>query len=331
MFRILRLALLLLMIAWLFRQVRKPSGPLGKRLVRAMNLGHSKMTDWALQQVTVPKNAAILDVGCGGGRTVRRLAALAPEGNVVGLDYSAASVAVSRDTNADDINAGRVQIRQGSVAELPFPDCTFDVVTAVETHYYWPDLPANVREVLRVLKPGGMFAMIAETYRGGPFRLVYGIVMPLLRAVFLSDAEHRDLLTQAGFTQVATKVRFWMQGAWPSPPSTCQERIGSAPQAAGRHRGTRADWRQHWFLQPQRAFDPSLWDQRGCLLGVSNSLCDGHMHYAHGDHVDEHKLEVNSNNPAKCSAGRACGGHEATHRHGPGCGHEAVPHGDHTD
>jgi ubiquinone/menaquinone biosynthesis C-methylase UbiE len=205
MFRILRLALLLLMIAWLFRQVRKPSGPLGKRVVRAMNLGHSKMTDWALQQVTVPKNAAILDVGCGGGRTVQRLAALAPEGNVVGLDYSAASVAVSRDTNADDINAGRVQIEQGSVAALPFPDCTFDVVTAVETHYYWPDLPANVREVLRVLKPGGMFALIAETYRGGPFRLVYGIVMPLLRAVFLSDAEHRDLLTQAGFTQVATK------------------------------------------------------------------------------------------------------------------------------
>ena len=60
-------------------------------------------------------------------------------------------------------------------------------------------------------------------------------------------------------------------------------------------------------------------------------LHDGHMHYVHGDHVDEHKLEVNSNNPAKCSTGHACGGHEATHRHGPGCGHEAVPHGDHTD
>jgi ubiquinone/menaquinone biosynthesis C-methylase UbiE len=163
------------------------------------------MTDWGLQQVTVPKNAAILDVGCGGGRTVQRLAALAPEGKVTGLDYSAASVAVSRDRNAQEIKAGRVQIEQGSVAALPFPDRTFDVVTAVETHYYWPDLPANVREVLRVLKPGGTFALIAETYRGGPFRLVYGIVMPLLRAAFLSDAEHRDLLTQAGFTEVATQ------------------------------------------------------------------------------------------------------------------------------
>ena len=205
MYWILKLVIAILLVAWLFRQVRKPSGPLGKRVVQAMNLGHSTMTAWGLEQVTVPANAAILDIGCGGGRTVSKLAALAPAGKVVGLDYSAASVAVSRDTNAEDIQAGRVQIEQGSVAALPFPDCAFDVITAVETHYYWPDLPANVREVLRVLKPGGTFALIAETYRGGPFRLLYGMVMPLLRAAYLSDAEHRDLLTQAGFTEVATK------------------------------------------------------------------------------------------------------------------------------
>lgn len=123
----------------------------------------------------------------------------------MGLDYSAASVAISRDTNAQQIEAGRVQVAQGSVAALPFLDRTFDIVTAVETHYYWPDLAANVREILRVLKPGGTFALIAETYRGGPFGMLYGIVMPVLRAAFLSDAEHRDLLAQAGFTEVVTK------------------------------------------------------------------------------------------------------------------------------
>lgn len=200
-----RLVLAVLLVAWLFQQVRKPSGWLGRRVVRAMNLSHATMTDWGLKQVTVPKNAAILDVGCGGGWTVRRLLALAPEGKVVGLDYSSASVAVSRDTNAHEIEAGRAQIEQGSVAALPFPDRSYDIVTAVETHYYWPDLPANMREVLRVLKPGGMFVLIAETYRGGPFLLLYGLVMPLLRAAFLSDAEHRDLLTEAGFTEVETK------------------------------------------------------------------------------------------------------------------------------
>jgi SAM-dependent methyltransferase len=203
MWWIFKVAASILLVAWVFRQVRKPSGPLGRRVVRAMNLGHSTMTDWGLQQVRMSKNATILDVGCGGGRTVQKLAELAPEGKVVGLDYSAASVAVSRATNADSIAAGRVRIEEGSIAAVPFPDCTFDVVTAVETHYYWPDLPANVREILRVLRPGGTFALIAETYRGGPFRFLYGMVMPLLRAAFLSEAQHRDLLTQAGFTQVA--------------------------------------------------------------------------------------------------------------------------------
>jgi ubiquinone/menaquinone biosynthesis C-methylase UbiE len=204
MLLLLRLILPIAVILWVSRQVRKPSGLLGRRMVRAMNLSHATMTDWGLQQVAVAKNAAILDIGCGGGRTLQRLAALAPEGKLAGIDYSAASVAVARETNAQDIEIGRMRIEQGSVAALPFPDGAFDIVTAVETHYYWPDLPANVGEIFRVLKPGGTFTLIAEAYRGGPFRLLYGVVMPLLRAALLSDAEHRELLTQAGFADVAT-------------------------------------------------------------------------------------------------------------------------------
>jgi len=201
---ILRVVLIILGFAWLSRQVRKPGGLLGKRFVRAMNLSHAALTDWGLQQLAVRNTAAILDIGCGGGRAVHRLATLAPEGKVIGLDYSAASVAASRDFNAKEIEAGQVRIELGSVAALPFADNAFDIVTAVETHYYWPDLPANVREILRVLKPGGTFALIAETYRGGPLRLLYSIVMPLIGAKFLSDAEHCDLLSQAGFCEVKT-------------------------------------------------------------------------------------------------------------------------------
>lgn len=205
MLLIIKLAVAVLLIAWLFRQVRKPSGWLGRRVVKAMNHGHARMTNWGLQQVTVVRNAVALDIGCGGGWTVHKLAALAPEGKVIGVDYSEASVAVACETNAEQVRVGRVRIEKGSVAALPFPDCTFDIVTAVETHYYWPDLPANMQEVHRVLKPGGSFALIAETYRGGPFRFLYGAVMPLLGAAFLSDEEHRNLLTHAGFVDVATK------------------------------------------------------------------------------------------------------------------------------
>jgi SAM-dependent methyltransferase len=205
MFLLIRIAVAIVVAAWLMQQVRKPGGWVGRAVARAMGMSHSAMTDWGLQHLTVAKNASVLDVGCGGGRTVGKLAALAPEGRVVGLDYSAASVAVARDTNAEAIKAGRVAIEQGSVAALPFPDGTFDIVTAVETHYYWPDLAASVREVFRVTKPGGTFALIAETYRGGPLVWLYTPVMALLRAAFLTDAEHRDLLSQAGFSGVSTE------------------------------------------------------------------------------------------------------------------------------
>lgn len=222
MLPILRLILPFLLIVWVLGQVRKPTGPIGRRVLQAMNLTHAALTDWGLQQLHFEKNATILDVGCGGGRTVQRLAALAPEGVIHGIDYSAASVASSRATNAREIETGRVQIQLASVAALPFPDRTFDVVTAVETHYYWPDLQNDLREVFRVLKPGGTFALIAELYRGGRRSAVYGLVMRLLRATYLSDAEHRDRLTQAGFTEVATMHapgRSWIcaMGRRPSP------------------------------------------------------------------------------------------------------------------
>lgn len=56
---------------------------------------------------------------------------------------------------------------------------------------------------------------------------------------------------------------------------------------------------------------------------------DGHLHHPHGDHYDEHTLEVNEKNPNECNPIDTC--HGNAHTHGPNCGHEAVPHGDHID
>lgn len=65
--------------------------------------------------------------------------------------------------------------------------------------------------------------------------------------------------------------------------------------------------------------------------GHVNYIHDGHLHSAHDDHYDEHALPVNAVNPASCTTGHDCAAHDAAHVHGPNCGHEAVPHGDHTD
>jgi ubiquinone/menaquinone biosynthesis C-methylase UbiE len=172
-----------------------------------MNDSHSEVTAWGLGHVSVGPGFTILDVGCGGGRTIDRLASMAPKGRVCGIDYSAESVAVARETNQPAIAEGRVDIQLGTVSQLPYPDQTFDLVTAVETHYYWPDLARDVAEVRRVQKPGGRFIIVAETYRGRRNDWAYRPAMTLLlRAAYLTPDEHEQLLVSAGYRDVQVFV-----------------------------------------------------------------------------------------------------------------------------
>jgi ubiquinone/menaquinone biosynthesis C-methylase UbiE len=167
-----------------------------------MNLTHSKLTDWGMKHVQIEKQFTILDVGCGGGRTVQKLAALAAEGKVYGVDYAKGSVAAARGKNARLIDEGRIEIQQASVSQLPFPDNNFDLVTAVETQYYWPDVVNDMKEILRVLKPGGTVVIIAESYKGSRFDAVQGLVMRMLRSTSLDLEQHRELFATAGYTEV---------------------------------------------------------------------------------------------------------------------------------
>src|SRR5205085_3526601 len=100
-------------------QCRKPSGLFGRLVLWDMNRHHSKLTDWGLSHVSIKPNDTILDVGCGGGRTINKLAPMASGGKVYGIDYSGDSVAAARRINARLIDIGRADIQQGSVSHLP--------------------------------------------------------------------------------------------------------------------------------------------------------------------------------------------------------------------
>ena len=185
-------------------QCSKPSGWLGRFTLWRMNASHSKLTDWGLKQIPIENHYTILDVGCGGGRTVGKLAAIATQGKVYGVDYSEESVAATKRTNAQWIGLGRVEVRHGSVSQLPFPEGEFDLVTAVETHFWWPNLPGDMREVFRVLKPGGTLAVIAEVYKGANTTTSRLAERYASRTgmTLLSAEEHRELFTNAGYSNV---------------------------------------------------------------------------------------------------------------------------------
>jgi ubiquinone/menaquinone biosynthesis C-methylase UbiE len=189
------------LIGSLLQQWRKPTGTVGKAAVWAMNISHSPLTEWAVAHVPIEPAWVILDVGCGGGVAVRKMAGMASEGKVCGIDYSEASVLQSRRTNRDLIKIGRVDIRQGAVSSLPYPDRVFDLVTAIDSHYYWPDLVSDLHEVQRVLKQGGYVAIVGEGNRGGVFGRLYGAWVQQFNVTETSAQGLAELLTIAGFSE----------------------------------------------------------------------------------------------------------------------------------
>ena len=103
----------------------------------------------------------MLDIGCGGGATLQRLLKRSKDVKVYGIDISEESVAKAKKVNAEVLDK-QVFVTQGSAEKLPYEDEKFDLVTAVETVYFWPHLPDCLKEVRRVLKQGGKFAILVE-------------------------------------------------------------------------------------------------------------------------------------------------------------------------
>jgi ubiquinone/menaquinone biosynthesis C-methylase UbiE len=192
-------------------QCQNPTGWLGRWALRNMNSRHSKVTDWGLSPASIGKEDIILDVGCGGGRTVSKLAAVATQGKVYGIDHSTESVAMAVRINRRWIDIARVEVREASVSRLPFSTGTFDVVTAVETHFWWSALPTDMREILRVLKPGGRLIIIAEVYKGSEAFTSKAVERYSEKTgmALLSVEEHRQLFSAAGYSgvQIITEPR----------------------------------------------------------------------------------------------------------------------------
>ncbi len=146
----------------LVENAERPQGFWGKMMIKSMNKGHSDLTDWALVHLEIKRSYNVLDVGCGGGKTVSKLCTKIGNGKVFGIDYSELCVEKSKKLNKNNIMCGKASILQASVSSLPFDDDKFDLVTAVETYYFWPDKLNDLKEVYRVLKPGGKLLLVFE-------------------------------------------------------------------------------------------------------------------------------------------------------------------------
>ena len=116
-----------------FSNMRKPEGKLGNIQLKSMNKEHTPVSLWGLKHLNISPDDVILDIGCGGGMNINRMAQSAKK--VYGVDYSIESVNLSKEVNQDLIREGRVEVHEGNVMDLPFEDNSFDIVTAFETVY----------------------------------------------------------------------------------------------------------------------------------------------------------------------------------------------------
>ena len=140
----------------------------------------------------------VLDVGCGAGWLSRRLAKLVPQGRVVGMDVSDEMIRRARRSSVDCEN---VMFVTGEVEEIPWEPNFFSHVISVESSYYWPDPAAGVREICRVLKPGGSAWVLINYYRDNPHCHQWGGLFEV-KTHLLSAAEWSELFRAAGFGNV---------------------------------------------------------------------------------------------------------------------------------
>lgn len=131
--------------------------------------GKLAIRDALLNSIPWKGDECVLDVGCGGGLLVIGAAHRVPQGSAFGVDRWVRGAlrgngveAVLRNAEAEKVGA-RVEVREGDARYLPFPDATFDVVVS-NFVVHEVDTPQEreqmMREMVRVLRPGGRLAMV---------------------------------------------------------------------------------------------------------------------------------------------------------------------------
>ena len=138
----------------------KPHGEEGVETIKNMNENHKDISEFAFECIDVKDNDKIIDIGCGGGVNIEKFLKLT-DNNVDGLDYSEISVAESIKRNQNAVNEKRCNVIQAGVSDMPIENETYDLASAFETIYFWPDISNTFKEVSRIIKPKGRF-MIAQ-------------------------------------------------------------------------------------------------------------------------------------------------------------------------
>jgi len=194
------------------RQGRKPSGLLGHIVGRIMARETQAANLLALEALALTPEDRVLEIGFGHGRTLQAAARSVTHGRLAGVDPSEVMMQIARRRNADVLSAGRMDLRLGESEHLPFGDGAFNKAFAVHTIYFWPDPQRDLREIHRVLAPGGRLVLGFRPSEDEGFVRNFPAEVYHVRSV----DEVERLVAVAGFSAIETQMRPMGRGvfAW---------------------------------------------------------------------------------------------------------------------
>ena len=164
----------------------------------SMERGHRPVGEQAIARMQVPAGAHVLDIGCGSGWATRLLAGNALNGRVTGIDISDEMVRLARESSQSYAN---VEFEVASAERLPFNDGAFTHAFSMESLYYYRNIPQALKEIRRVLKPGGLFVAVVDLYweNEATHQWIDTLKVPV---ELLSIDDYRSLFLDAGFENI---------------------------------------------------------------------------------------------------------------------------------
>ena len=181
---------------FLTRQFGNPSGALGRFIGNRMAQGNVYDAQWTITLLDIQPHDRVLEIGFGPGVSTQLAVEKASKGFVAGIDHSQTMVRVASRRNADAIRSGQLELKQGEVSSLPYPDESFDIAYSLHSIYFWQNPVDCLREIKRVLKPDGLLAITIQPKD----RWVPNVDTSVMTLYF--GREIASFLSEAGFQKV---------------------------------------------------------------------------------------------------------------------------------